>query len=57
MFLSADDSILSSSQVPSEAVVTTVTVVDEEAIKKAVNEAKKEAQVKLKKEHFKLVRL
>jgi hypothetical protein len=57
VFLSADDSILSSSQVPSEAVVTTVTVVDEEAIKKAVNEAKKEAQVKLKKEHFKLVRL
>jgi hypothetical protein len=40
-----------------EAVVSTVTLVDEEAIKKAVNEAKKEAQVKLKKEHFKLVRL
>ncbi len=35
----------------------TVTVIDEEAIKKAVDEAKKEAQVKLKKEHFKLVRL
>jgi hypothetical protein len=35
----------------------TVTVIDEEAVKRAVDEAKKEAQVKLKKEHFKLVRL
>ena len=58
VFLSADDNSVSSSQVlPSEAVVSPVTVVDEEAIKKAVSEAKKEAQVKLKKEHFKLVRL
>lgn len=57
VFLSADESIVNSSHAPTEAVVSTVTVVDEEAIKKAVNEAKKEAQVKLKKEHFKLVRL
>jgi hypothetical protein len=57
VFLSADDSIVNPSQAPLEAVASTVKVVDEEAIKKAVNEAKKEAQVKLKKEHFKLVRL